>query len=426
MTALTNAIRIETRTEAPGTILLVNDHPIILRCLERTLAEGPFAIVSCTSAQQAINIVENHAIQVVVTDVSMPEMSGLELMRKIHCLDADIPVVLLTGVPCLDTAAEAVEHGAFSYLTKPAPTEVLLLTLERAIHAYRAARQKREALRQLGWDDRMGQLDQIQGAFQEALQTLWLAYQPVVSISDRRIIGYEALLRSDHAILQKPESFLDAAEQLCALDQLSRRVRQEATRRLLAEADDILLFVNLHPRDLLDTELRDPSSPLSQVADRVVLEITERCGLSRVDNLPELLRDMRRLGFRFAVDDLGAGYSGLANIAMLEPEFIKLDMALIRNIDQSPIKQKLVSSLVSLSRNMTTSIIAEGIETTSEYEKLLELGCNLLQGYLFAKPEKMPPNVRWPEVPRVTDRGGEAAWHRQSGTHVIPHERLNP
>ncbi len=79
-------------------------------------------------------------------------------------------------------------------------------------------------------------------------------------------------------------------------------------------------------------------------APRIVLEITERCGLSQFDDLPARLTELRRLGFRIAVNDLGAGYSGLANVALLEPEFTKLDMALVRNIDQSSVKQKLVGS----------------------------------------------------------------------------------
>ncbi len=127
----------------------------------------------------------------------------------------------------------------------------------------------------------------------------------------------------------------------------------------------------------------------------MVLEITERCGLSKIDNLPAKLRVLRKMGFRIAVDDLGAGYSSLANVALLEPEFIKLDMALVRDIDQSSVKQKLVASLVTLSTAMGHSIIAEGVETEAECATLAGLGCDLFQGYLFAKPARGFSTVFW-------------------------------
>jgi EAL domain-containing protein (putative c-di-GMP-specific phosphodiesterase class I) len=92
------------------------------------------------------------------------------------------------------------------------------------------------------------------------------------------------------------------------------------------------------------------------------------------------------MGFRLAVDDLGAGFAGLSSVVQLEPEFIKFDMALVRDIHREPTKQHLVRSMMALCRDMDVVAVAEGVETAAERDTLLALGCDVLQGYLFARP----------------------------------------
>jgi len=403
-------------------VLLVDDNAMVLRCLKRYLDNAERPVIACTSAQEALRHVAQGNIQVVVSDISMPELSGLDLLRRVRELDMDLPVVLLTGVPSIDSAASAVEYGAFMYLRKPVTPEVLAITIERAIQAFKSAKLRRENLAWLGIVDEEDQLSRLEFAFENSLSSLWLAYQPIVGFSEQRIFAYEALLRSDHDALKSPEAILHAAERLGALNKLGRTVRGRAADSLGSIPEDVALFVNLHPQDLLDIQLLDKHEGLSQFAARIVLEITEHCGLASFDGLSEKVHELRKMGFRIAVDDLGAGYSGLANIAMLEPEFIKLDMALVRNIEQSAVKQKLVSSLISLSQSMGHSIIAEGVETPTECETLLGLGCDLFQGYLFARPARELPDIRWQrERPTVASCGGDAnvAPAPQSQSRVI-------
>ena len=102
---------------------------------------------------------------------------------------------------------------------------------------------------------------------------------------------------------------------------------------------------------------------------------------------------LRNRGFRIAIDDLGAGYAGLSSFALLEPEFVKLDMTLIRDIDTSSVKQKLVKSIASMCKDMGLFVIAEGVETPGERDSVIDLGCELLQGYLFARPGPAFPEV---------------------------------
>jgi EAL domain-containing protein (putative c-di-GMP-specific phosphodiesterase class I) len=125
----------------------------------------------------------------------------------------------------------------------------------------------------------------------------------------------------------------------------------------------------------------------------VILEITERASLAGLDDVQGRVAKLRTLGFRVAVDDLGAGYAGLTSFALLEPEIVKIDMALTRDIDRSPVKQKLVASLTGLCREMNLIIVTEGVETAAERDTLVGLGCDLHQGYLFAKPGRAFPEA---------------------------------
>ena len=97
---------------------------------------------------------------------------------------------------------------------------------------------------------------------------------------------------------------------------------------------------------------------------------------------------LREMGFRIAVDDLGAGYAGLTSFAQLEPEVVKLDMSLVRNVHSSAVKQKLVRSMTSLCSDMGIAVVAEGIEIIEERDVIIDLGCDLLQGYLYARPTR--------------------------------------
>src|SRR5262249_28665716 len=158
----------------------------------------------------------------------------------------------------------------------------------------------------------------------------------------------------------------------------------------------VLLFINLHARDLNDEHLYSPTSPLSNIAGRVVLELTERASLKEVSDLSAKMTRLRKLGFRVAVDDLGAGYAGLSSFTQLEPEFVKLDMSLVRGVDESERKRRVIRAMNSLCEtDLAIRVVTEGVETPAERDVLAQEGCVLLQGYLFAKPAQGFPTPTW-------------------------------
>ena len=365
-------------------ILAVDDEPAVLNLLARVL-EPSFEVLKCASGAEAVAQVSQGGFSAVISDVKMPGMTGLELLRAIREHDADLPVLLVTGEPTWEGAAAAIEYGVFRYLPKPFDLDGLRETVVQATQLYRLARLKREALSIggiAGPSDRAG----LEASFSRALASFGMAFQPIVSLSTKSVFGYEALLRSAEPTLPTPGDVLDAAERLGATRKLGRAVRAFAAHRRSQMNQDWLQFVKLHPSDLLDPELTDPRSPLMAAADHVVLEITERAPLSGLEEVRERVHDLRRLGFRIAVDDLGAGYAGLTSFATLDPDIVKVDMNLVRGIEGSAVKRKLVGSVASLCREMEMLLVAEGVETVAERDVLSDLGCDLFQGYLFARP----------------------------------------
>ena len=249
------------------------------------------------------------------------------------------------------------------------------------------------------------------------LEDLWIAYHPIVDVSRQQIFGYEALMRSTEPALPHPVLVFDAAKRLGRLDELGRITRERAAQPftehfvegqpsmaassmsqpsvLQPSVSQPLLFVNLHVTDLDDPVLRNPRAPLSKIADRVVLEITERSSLDEVKNTRSRVAALREMGFRVAMDDMGSGYAGLTSFALLEPDYVKLDMSLIRDVHLSSTQQKVIRSMTDLCRDLGMKVVAEGVETVEERDALIESGCELLQGFLFAKPGRPFPKVEW-------------------------------
>jgi EAL domain-containing protein (putative c-di-GMP-specific phosphodiesterase class I) len=384
-------------SEAPTRrVLVADDEESLARALARVLGAAGFEVTVVHHGDAAIDAVINSSFDVILADIRMPGTTGIELLRVVRAYDLDVPVVLMTGAPELADALVALELGALQYLTKPFSLETVVSVVERASRLHRLATVKREALLLQGRSDsEAGDALGLALSFDRALDSMWMAYQPIVSLGEHRVTAYEALLRTREPALPDPAAVIDAAERLERVDDLGRRVRGLVADSIPSVPEDGLVFVNLHTQDILDDDLSRASAPLSAFAGRVVLELTERAALDSVKDVKERAKTLRELGFRIAIDDLGAGYAGLTSFTTLEPEFVKLDMSLVRGIHNSVIRRKLVRAMVALCDEMEKGVIAEGIEVHEERDQLRELGCDWMQGYLFAKPAKAFPAAVW-------------------------------
>ncbi|HUQ04485.1 MAG TPA: EAL domain-containing protein [Kofleriaceae bacterium] len=370
-------------------VLLAEDDFLLRGTVTRVLETSGCTVVAVESAAEAMRALESRSFDVIVSDVYMPGGDGTELLRSVRRLDLDIPIILMSGTPSVEVATKAIEYGAFRYLTKPLDYSALTRLVKHATRAHALARLRRDAFslkgQPVGAVDRAG----LEVRFDQALDGLWMAFQPVVDASTGAPFGVEALMRSTEPTMAGPLALLEAAGQLGHLTRLSRRVRALSAAATEAH-DDLTLFINLHPDDLLDVDLVDELAPLTRFAPRVILEVTERASLTRSPELRARLDRIRALGFRLAVDDIGAGYSGLTSFTELTPELVKIDMSLVRDVHVTALKQRTIAALCRLCHEVGTLVVAEGVETVEERDCLQQLGCDLLQGYFIGRPGPLP------------------------------------
>ena len=225
-------------------------------------------------------------------------------------------------------------------------------------------------------------------------------YQPIVDIEARRPLAYEALVRGTTDPLRFPDVIFGTAERCGLVWDLGRCLRDVLARDLAAgpmgdQADAPLIFMNVHPSDLEDPVFLEQalSGGLSKSADRVVIELTERAAIADYRRVKAVFSTLRRHGYRLAIDDLGAGYAGLTALAELEPEFIKFDMGLVRDLHRQPVKRRLIQRMNEFAKEIGAQTISEGVETAHERDALAQIGCRHMQGYFFARPARPPPAV---------------------------------
>lgn len=215
-------------------------------------------------------------------------------------------------------------------------------------------------------------------------EQLAIVYQPIWELGNSRPVGFEFLARIAAEPRRSPDKWFTEAAEVglgTALELTAIRIGLSAIGSLPA---DVYLAVNVSPETILSGDLHDALNgmPLEQI----VLEITEHAHIEDYDRLLHALHPLRVRGVRLAVDDAGAGYSGLQHILQIHPELIKLDIALTRNINLDPARKALASALVAFARDTGSRIIAEGVETESELNALRSIGIEKAQGYFLGRP----------------------------------------
>jgi EAL domain-containing protein (putative c-di-GMP-specific phosphodiesterase class I) len=222
------------------------------------------------------------------------------------------------------------------------------------------------------------------------------AYQPILDLRTRTVLGFEALSRGQRGTgLEQADSLFGAAEQHNLLVEVDRLCRRRALLNSGRIPSNAKIFVNTLPATIRDPQFR--GKPLidfldkAQVApDRIVIEITEKLVIENYGLFRETMAYFTDLGMAFAVDDVGAGYSGLESIASLKPTYLKIDTVLVRDLNVSLVNREMVRAIVTLGQGIGATVIAEGIHTQEEVAALQDLGVSWGQGYLLARPDSGP------------------------------------
>ncbi|MEM1287087.1 MAG: EAL domain-containing protein [Pseudomonadota bacterium] len=208
--------------------------------------------------------------------------------------------------------------------------------------------------------------------------------QPITRLSDGGLKGFEALARFRTEPYLSPDKWFAEANLVgrgLDLEIEAIRVASACLSRLPASCS---VSFNVSPECLISDELVNVLEPLTP--SQIILELTEHAKVANYDVLAENIMKFKRRGYRIAIDDAGAGYSSLSHIVQLQPDLIKLDMSLTRDVDSDQARRSLANALVYFAKETKAEIVAEGIETQEEMETLRKLGVNFGQGYFFDRP----------------------------------------
>ncbi len=221
-------------------------------------------------------------------------------------------------------------------------------------------------------------------------------FQPIVSLSKKKIMGYEALIRGpSDSPLHSPFNLFDTAERFDLSTKLEYICREVTIKRYADLNVKEKLFINVSPAVLLQPDFKkgETLKLLDQFGvdpRSVVIELTEHQPTDDFQLMREAIIHYRKMGFEIAIDDLGAGYSGLRLWSELQPEYVKIDMHFIQGIHSDPIKLNFVRSIQNIASSLNCNVIAEGIETEDEFKVVEQLGITHAQGYYFARPTAVP------------------------------------
>lgn len=228
------------------------------------------------------------------------------------------------------------------------------------------------------------------------------AYQPIIDVNSHKVFAHEALVRgpageSAWSVLEKVND-----ENRYQFDQACR---VKAIKTAAEIGMQSRLSINFLPNAIYRPELcirttLEAARKYGFPIDKIVFETIEGEEIDDGKWLADILREYKRIGFLTAIDDFGAGYAGLNLLADFQPDILKLDMGLVRGVNQSKPRQAIVRSIATMAAELDIRVIAEGVETTDEYLCLRDMGISLMQGYAFSKPlfrsSAAEQQISWP------------------------------
>ncbi len=272
-----------------------------------------------------------------------------------------------------------VGYGLVLWSPLESPQRQILRLVEDAVASEALRRQLRDR------DQREGLIEIIQN------REIWTGFQPIIDLSNGAIMGYEGLSRGPRGSeLEFPRELFGLAARYGLTEELERACRRQAFEDWKVLDREGRLFINTVPATVRDTSflgrgvLDYLGSDLSPQG--VTLEITERSVIENLNLYREAMHEFTDLGFTFAIDDVGAGYSGLETVSVLEPAYLKIDIALVRDVHLKTVGQQVVKAILEMGDSLGATVVAEGVETQLEADALRKIGVRWAQGYLFARP----------------------------------------
>jgi EAL domain-containing protein (putative c-di-GMP-specific phosphodiesterase class I) len=311
----------------------------------------------------------------------MPDTAAVPLAASMPITDA-VPIRKHISVPLQLDDGEV--YGMFCCLgpqADPSLNERDLQTM-RVFAEFTAHEIGRDIQAKRNSSAKIARISEVMSSGQMAI-----VYQPICDIQDGRVAGFECLTRFASTPYRTPDVWFKEASDIEQGAVLELAAIKLAVKALAVLPEDIYLGLNASPETIISPDFARVFDGLP--LRRIVLEVTEHAEVKDYQVLLAAIESLRQDGVRLAVDDAGAGYSGLQHILRLRPDLIKLDLALTRNIDEDLARRALAAALVSFAAATDSEIIAEGVETASELRALNGLGVRKAQGYFLGRPSTL-------------------------------------
>jgi EAL domain-containing protein (putative c-di-GMP-specific phosphodiesterase class I) len=409
-------------------VLVVDDSDANVLLAQKMLrSAGITQVEGVTDPRAAVARCLEFDPDVLLLDLHMPQMTGFEVLEALQAALADdvfLPVVVLTADITAEAKQQALGAGAIDFLIKPLDHVEVVLRVRNLLETRALYRRVQDHRAQIQEElDRRVAADELAAAehhrraarIDEVLrgERLGIALQPIVELDSSRNVGFEALARFTTTPTRPPDAWFAEAAVVGRGPELELMAIDRALVKLAMLPVNSFLSLNVSPAVAATRALHTKLATVPGA--RIVLELTEHERVVDYETLRPWLDDLRSDGVRIAVDDAGAGYAGLQQIVGLEPDIVKLDLALTRGIDRDPVRRALARCLVSFADEIGAVVLAEGVETLSELEVLRSLGIPWGQGYYLGRPAMAPledevaPAGNGAGSRVVTDLGSERA-----------------
>ena len=397
-------------------ILLVDDEVDFAQTIAMRLELRGYEVTVVNNSEEALDKVKEKP-ELILLDVMMPVMDGYEICRRIRkdIETKSIPIIMLTAKSMSKDRVEGLQIGADDYITKSADMEELFARIDALL--------RRGGLFEEMSEDKAALMDELKRIISE--RSMEIFFQPIYRLSPLRLFSYEALVRGTRnishddsvkifqralrssaffspaklfayeilthgpkgSLLEDPTKLFQCALSYGVFFELEMACRQKALAKIGGAINKRLFAFNCSPY-LIESGKIEELVSLHPNPGQIIFEITER---SEIKNFPAYCRTLnalRKRGFKIAVDDVGSGYSSLGSIAEIEPDYAKIDIALIQGINANLKKQNLVKTILSFCQKNKIKVIAEGVESESELATLVELRVESAQGYFLGRPSQ--------------------------------------
>lgn len=362
-------------------ILIIDDEPDFVEMMKIFLENYGFRVISAFEPDEGLILAQKHLPDLILLDLNLPKRSGHEVCRQIKEDPSirHIPVVMLTCEDRTIDKVEAFNLGVADYICKTYSLEEILARIRAKLPLPDSGIKEKRT-------EKIIELRRIIDN-----KNLRIFFQPIIALLNQKVIGYEVFSRGPKdSIFEDATTLFSFATEENMFLEVELLALSLAVEKATFLSTDQFLFLNVDPIFLDLPEFKELSflKNSSLKNSQICFEITERTFIKNFAKLSSTINDFQKKGIKFAIDDVGEGYSSLKAIVELKPTFIKIDIDIVRDVNKDQTKSTLIQLIVELAKKINILTIAEGIETEEEAQTLLSLGVDFGQGYLLGRPQQ--------------------------------------